>query len=87
MYHGGCDAEWTLGLGEGSNLFVEPDGSWRKDSYVPAYVRAFPFIFVEDPNSKTVYVGMEEGADCVRPDSGQAMFLPLGPSVTSKLTR
>lgn len=63
-----------LGLGEGSNLFVEPDGTWRKDSYVPAYVRAFPFIFVEDPNSKTVYVGMEEGAECVRPDSGQAMF-------------
>ena len=43
-----------LGLGEGNNLFVEPDGSWRRDCYIPAYIRAFPFIFVEDPNSKTV---------------------------------
>ncbi len=63
-----------LGLGEGSNLFVEPDGTWRKDSYVPAYVRAFPFIFVEEPNSQTVYVGMEADAECIREDSGLAMF-------------
>ncbi len=63
-----------LGLGEGNNLFVEPDGSWRRDCYIPAYIRAFPFIFVEDPNSKTVYVGMEESAACIGPDNGQPMF-------------
>jgi hypothetical protein len=63
-----------LGLAEGVNLFVEPDGSWRKDAYVPAYVRAYPFIFVEDPNNKTVYVGMEAEAECIREDTGLAMF-------------
>jgi hypothetical protein len=63
-----------LGLGEGNNLFVEPDGTWRKDAYVPAYVRAFPFIFVEDAGSKTVYVGMEADAECIREDTGLAMF-------------
>lgn len=63
-----------LGLGEGQNLFVEPDETWRRDAYIPAYVRAFPFIFVEEPSSKTVYVGMEEGAACISPDQGQPMF-------------
>jgi hypothetical protein len=63
-----------LGLAEGANLFVEADGSWRRDAYVPAYVRAYPFIFVEDPNTRTVYVGMEEGAECIRDDGGQPMF-------------
>ena len=63
-----------LGLGEGDNLFLNPDGSWRRDAYVPAYVRAFPFIFVEDANSKTVYVGMEADAACLREDNGQPMF-------------
>ena len=51
-----------LGLGEGSNLFVEGTGKWRPDSYVPAYVRAFPFVFIEEPGTGTVYVGMEDGA-------------------------
>ena len=31
-----------LGLQHGSNLFVEADGNWKRDSYIPAYVRAFP---------------------------------------------
>lgn len=63
-----------LGLREGENLFVLPDGSWRADSYVPAYVRAFPFVFVEDQASRTTYVGMEPDADCLRPDSGAPLF-------------
>ena len=63
-----------LGLRGGENLFVLPDGSWRAEAYVPAYVRAFPFIFVEDEASKTTYVGMEADADCLRPDSGAPLF-------------
>jgi len=42
-----------LGLTEGTNLFVNADGAWRPDTYIPAYIRAFPFIFVEDEKSKT----------------------------------
>lgn len=63
-----------LGLGEGTNLFVRPDGSWRPDTYVPAYIRAFPFVFVEDAASKTLYVGMEPDADCLRTGNGAALF-------------
>jgi hypothetical protein len=63
-----------LGLREGENLFVLPDGSWRADSYVPAYVRAFPFVFVEDAGTQALYVGMEPDADCLRPDSGTRLF-------------
>jgi len=63
-----------LGLREGENLFVLPDGSWRPACYVPAYVRAFPFIFVENETTKTLYVGMEPDAACLRPDAGLALF-------------
>jgi hypothetical protein len=63
-----------LGLTEGTNLFVQPDGAWRPDTYVPAYIRAFPFIFVEDEKSKTLYVGMEPDADSLRQDSGAPLF-------------
>jgi hypothetical protein len=63
-----------LGLREGENLFVLPDGNWRPEGYVPAYVRAFPFIFVEDDSTKTLYVGMEPDAECLRPGSGTPLF-------------
>ena len=63
-----------LGLGEGINLFVQPDGSWRNETYIPAYIRAFPFVFVEDAGKKTVYVGMEPDAACLQGDSGTALF-------------
>jgi len=63
-----------LGLREGENLFVLPDGSWRPETYVPAYVRAFPFIFVENEATKTLYVGMEPDADCLRQETGLPLF-------------
>jgi hypothetical protein len=71
-----------LGLREGSNLFLRPDGSWQSDAYVPAYVRAFPFIFLEDPTSKTLYVGMEPDAASLRSDAGQPLFEDGRPSAT-----
>lgn len=63
-----------LGLGEGSNLFVDAAGQWRTNSYVPAYVRAFPFVFIEEPGTGTVYVGMESEAECITDDVGAPMF-------------
>jgi len=63
-----------LGLKEGHNLFVAPGGTWLADSYVPAYVRAFPFVFIEDPTSKTLFVGMEPDAPALNTGHGQRMF-------------
>ena len=69
-----------LGLRDGQNLFVRPDGGWQSDAYVPAYVRAFPFIFVEDAGNKTLVVGMEPDAAHIRQDAGQALFEDGRPS-------
>lgn len=71
-----------LGLREGENLYVLPDGSWRPGRYVPAYVRAFPFIFVENEAAKTLYVGIEPDADCLRPDTGLPLFEDGKPTAT-----
>jgi hypothetical protein len=63
-----------LGLAEGSNLFVDAQGAWRADTYVPAYIRAFPFIFVENAATRSVYVGMEPDAACLGPETGLPLF-------------
>jgi hypothetical protein len=69
-----------LGLREGNNLFVMPDGSWRPECYVPAYVRAFPFIFVEDASRNTTFVGIEPDAASLRKDTGVPLFEDGQPS-------
>jgi hypothetical protein len=69
-----------LGLREGQNLFVRADGTWAPDAYVPAYVRAFPFIFVEDAASRTQVIGMEPDAPQLRTDSGAKLFEDGRPS-------
>ncbi len=33
----------VLGLGERQNLFVDANGAWDRQCYVPAYVRRYPF--------------------------------------------
>jgi hypothetical protein len=40
-----------LGLRDNENLFVDQDGVWLKNTYIPAYVRRYPFIFSEIPDS------------------------------------
>ena len=52
-----------LGLRDKENLFVGEDGAWREDAYIPAYIRRYPFIFSEIPNSDqlTLCVDMKSG--------------------------
>jgi hypothetical protein len=63
-----------VGMRGGENLFVMPDGSWRTASYVPAYCRAFPFIFARAGAGDTTYVAMEADAACLRRDVGEKLF-------------
>jgi hypothetical protein len=39
----------VLGLRAGENLFVDAAGHWQPRTYVPAYVRRFPFCIIELP--------------------------------------
>ncbi|MDE1895063.1 MAG: SapC family protein [Pseudomonadota bacterium] len=45
-----------LGLRQNENLFVDADGQWAPNTYVPAFVRRYPFVLAEKPPE-------QEGAD------------------------
>ena len=48
-----------LGLSRDDNLFVEADGRWAADAYVPAFLRRYPFVVANQdasPESFTVCV-------------------------------
>jgi hypothetical protein len=69
-----------LSLSPGNNLFVRADGSWQPDTYIPAYVRVFPFMLVE--RASDLYLGMEPDAECLSVDKGEPLFDGDKPSKT-----
>lgn len=49
----------VLGLADGSNLFLDPAGEWDPATYLPAFVRRYPFciskLYVDgEPNGESV---------------------------------
>ncbi|MDW2982544.1 MAG: SapC family protein [Rhodanobacter sp.] len=38
-----------LGLRQNENLYVDADGQWAPDTYIPAFVRRYPFVLAEKP--------------------------------------
>lgn len=71
-----------VGLNELGNLFVNAQGAWQGDAYLPAYVRAFPFVFVEDSAQNTTYVAMEGDAACLNTGRGDPLFEDGKPTTT-----
>ena len=52
-----------LGLRDKENLFVQPNGQWEEATYIPSYIRRYPFIFSEVPGSDgnlTLCVDMDD---------------------------
>jgi hypothetical protein len=70
----------VVGVRDNENLFLEKDGRWREDAYVPAYVRRYPFIFSEVPNTDRLLLCVDEAADHFEQDSTQPFFVDGKPS-------
>lgn len=58
------DENWfasvMLGFKENTNIFVDSKGNWDKLHYVPAFVRRYPFVFVEQENSDQLLVALDK---------------------------
>ena len=62
-----------VGLRDNENLFVDAKGNWQAEAYIPAYIRRYPFIFSELPNSDqlTLCIDMEKS---VVEENGEQRF-------------
>jgi hypothetical protein len=54
-----------LGLRNAENLFVDGDGKWADGIYIPAYVRRYPFIFLENRHKDELTLCIDEGAPSI----------------------
>ncbi|MDD5250274.1 MAG: SapC family protein [Rhodocyclaceae bacterium] len=60
-----------LGLRDGHNLLVDAAGQWRKERYVPAHLRRYPFIFMETPDKQFVLCIDEAAEHFAAPAQGE----------------
>ena len=74
-----------LGLRDNENLFVDAQGNWDENSYIPAYIRRYPFIFSEIPNSDQLTLCVDNTPAVIEEGDTQPFFdKEGGPSELAK---
>ncbi|MBV9552520.1 MAG: SapC family protein [Alphaproteobacteria bacterium] len=74
----------VLGLRDRENLFVTPDGVWQRGSYIPAYVRRYPFALVTIEGRTDRALAIDEDAGMLSEGEGEPLFEGTGPSAGSQ---
>ena len=69
-----------LGLRDKENLYLDANGHWLRNTYVPAYIRRYPFIFSEVPDGDrlALCIDMDERAVTTDSKNGVALFNDKG---------
>ncbi len=63
-----------LGLRDNENLFLKGPKDWEPDSYIPAYIRRYPFIFSELPESDQLTLCVDMNDDVISEKGDQPFF-------------
>lgn len=64
-----------MGLRQGINSYVEDDGGWKKDVYIPAYIRRFPFMLARlRPDDEKLSLCLDPGAKIVQKTGERKLF-------------
>jgi len=64
----------VLGVRTDKNLFVNEWGGWTDGLYVPAYIRRYPFIFMEDTGGERLILCVDEESGLLSDDSKRPLF-------------
>jgi hypothetical protein len=64
-----------LGLRNNENLFVDEEGNWRGERYIPAFFRRYPFILVANAGQDGAYsVCVDSAYEGFDADEGMPLF-------------
>ena len=74
-----------VGLAEGQNLYVDADGQWQAGSYVPAFVRRYPFMLARlGPDATELSLCFDDTSGLVAADVGERLFDGVEPTEQTK---
>ena len=63
-----------LGLRDNENLFLNADNTWEANTYIPAYIRRYPFIFSEMPDGDQLTLCLDMNDDVIDKKGDQTFF-------------
>ncbi|MEM9234648.1 MAG: SapC family protein [Pseudomonadota bacterium] len=71
----------VVGIIDDENLFIDSDGNWDEDVYVPGYLRRYPFALASDrasePDNPRMAMIVDEGYDGIT-ENGELAFFDKG---------
>lgn len=67
-----------LGLRDNENLFLNNKNVWEENTYIPAYIRRYPFIFSELPDSEQLTLCIDMNDKVVENGGEQKFFTEDG---------
>ncbi len=74
-----------LGLNEGRNLFVDAEGKWQQDVYIPAFVRRYPFMLAKlNPQADELSLCFDDTSGIVVENGAERLFDGDQPSEVTK---
>jgi len=75
----------VMGLRNDENLFLSEDGSADPETYIPAYVRRYPFVFANDSSAGRMILCIDRSSELFDEDGGEvALFDGAEPSDFTK---
>lgn len=74
----------VVGLKNDSNLYLDSEGRWVNGAYLPAYVRRYPFILMDDADKKQFVLCIDETSDMLGPKGEHPLFSGDQPSDFTK---
>jgi len=63
-----------IGLRDNENLFLDKNDQWVKNTYIPAYIRRYPFIFSEIPGKDQLSLCIDLDKNVVESKGEQPFF-------------
>ena len=69
-----------MGLNQNTNLFVEANGAYRPDAYLPAFVRRYPFVFANQEDQGRMVLCIDRDAPMIAEGGEAPLFQDGKPS-------
>ncbi|AGF75088.1 SapC-related protein [Bartonella australis AUST/NH1] len=63
-----------IGLSNNENDYITADKSWKKDAYIPAFVRRYPFVSAQAQNEKEFSVCFDQQSGMFNEVTGTDLF-------------
>jgi len=64
----------VVGLRNDENLYLNAQGQWANGAYLPAYIRRYPFILMDDAENKQFVLCLDESSDMLATTGEYALF-------------